>query len=458
MAKADGNNQTLHRVASMLKKRSIVTSLLLFFCMWVATPSTAQENNQPPEGFLAIFNGEDLTGWGGGETKDPEWFSTLDYDTWDKYAKDMKKKVEQHWRVENGELISDGKGPHLVSNRYYGDFEMWVDWKLMTAGGDSGIYLRHCPQVQLWDPNHKPAHKHGSDKGSGGLWNNKKAGKDPSELADNPIGEWNRMYIRMVGPYVTVILNGKTVVDNVELENYYHRDQPVYSEGPVHLQTHGSETRFKNIFVRRLSYAESDEILTEINGDDEDKFTSLFNGEDLTGWVGATDSYEVVDGAIQCKLDHGGNLLTKDQYEDFVVRLQFKTPPGGNNGLAIRMPVADPKEYPANIAMELQVLDDNHIMYAKLRDNQYHGSAYGIKAAHRGFLRPACQWNTQEVTVKGDKVTVVLNGYTILETELKKDAPDHSPAKADTFTKGHFGFTGHYDQVKFRNIRIKEIK
>lgn len=422
------------------------------------SPLRAQENNQPPEGFLAIWDGQTFNGWGAGETKDPQWFSTLDYDTWHNYRMQMQAKAMKHWRIEDGELISDGKGPHLVSNRYYGDFEMYVDWKLMTAGGDSGIYLRHCPQVQIWDPNHKPAHKHGSDKGSGGLWNNQKAGKDPSQLADKPIGQWNRMYIRMVGPYVKVVLNGKTVIENIELENYFHRDQPIYQNGPIHLQTHGSETRFKNIFVRRIPYNEADEILAEIMGEQEDEFVSLFNGKDLTGWIGATDSYEVVDNAIQCKLDHGGNLLTEKQYEDFVVRLQFKTPPGGNNGLAIRMPVADPKEYPDNIALELQVLDDNHIKYAKLRDSQYHGSAYGIKPAHRGFLRPACQWNTQEVTVKGDKVTVVLNGYKIMETHLKEDAPKGHPSKSDSFTKGHFGFTGHYDQVRFKNIRIKELK
>lgn len=422
-----------------------------------STSDTSQAfvNNQPPEGFLAIFDGKTLDGWGGGETKDPDWFGTLDYDTWHNYRVEKLEQVEKHWRVEDGELISDGKGPHLVSNRYYGDFEMYVDWKLMTAGGDSGIYVRHCPQVQIWDPNHKPAHKHGADKGSGGLWNNKKAGKDPSVLADNPIGQWNRMYIRMVGPYITVVLNDKTVVDNIELENYFHRDRPVYAEGPIHLQTHGSETRFKNVFVRRMSHAESDKVLAEINGEDEEEFTSLFNGKDLTGWTGATDSYEVIDGAIQCKQDFGGNLLTKKQYEDFVVRLQFKTPPGGNNGLAIRMP-NDAQEYPANIAMELQILDDNHIMYAKLKPEQYHGSAYGIKPAHQGFLRPACQWNTQEVTVKGSKITVVLNGYTILETDLSKDAAADHPSRANS--KGHFGFTGHFDQVKFRNIRIKELK
>lgn len=440
----------------MFKRIALLPLCLTLALTLIALPSAAQENNVPPEGFRSLFDGKTLEGWGGGETKDPAWFQTLTYDEWHDYRVKMGEEIIKHWRVENGELISDGKGPNLVSNLYYADFEIWVDWKLMTAGGDSGIYLRHCPQVQIWDPNHKPAHKHGSDKGSGGLWNNKKAGKDPSQLADNPIGEWNRMYIRMVGPYVTVILNGKTVVDNVELENHYDRKIPVYQDGPVHLQTHGSETRFRNVFTRRLTYEESDKLLGEINGEDEDEFTSVFNGKDFTGWAGATDSYEIVDGAIQCKQDFGGNLLTKKQYENFVVRLQFKTPPGGNNGLAIRMPTIDAEEYPDNVALELQVLDDNHIMYAKIRDNQFHGSAYGIKAAHRGFLRPACQWNTQEVTVNGDHIKVVLNGYTILETHLKKDAPDGHPAK--TFTKGHFGFSGHNDAVAFRNIRIKELK
>ncbi|MEM9346969.1 MAG: DUF1080 domain-containing protein [Planctomycetota bacterium] len=445
----------------MYNRYFLIRSLaLLVFSSLLAATSYAQDNNQPPEGFRAIWDGETFEGWGAGETKDPEWFWTLDYDTWHNYRVEMEEKAMKHWRIQDGVLISDGKGPHLVSDRYYGDMEMWVDWKLMTAGGDSGIYLRHCPQVQIWDPNHKPAHKHGSDKGSGGLWNNAKGtvGKDPSQLADNPIGEWNRMYIRMVGPYVKVVLNGKTVVNNVVMENFFHRDQPVYQDGPIHLQTHGSETRFKNIFVRRIPYSEADEILGEIMGEDEDEFTPLFNGKDLAGWIGASDAYEVKNGAIVCKQDLGGNLLTEKQYEDFVVRLQFKTPPGGNSGLAIRMPTDDPKVYPTEVALELQVLDDNHIMYAKLREDQYHGSAYGIKGAHKGFLRPACQWNTQEVTVQGDHVTVVLNGYKVLETHLKKDAPDDHPAKSDSFVKGHFGISGHFDQVQFRDIRIKELK
>ncbi len=413
-------------------------------CLLLALPGQAQDNNQPPEGFSALFNGEDLTGWVGGTTIDPAKISAEQQAKWD-------QEVLKHWSTDGIVLVSDGKGPHLVTEREYGDFELWVDWKL-TKNGDSGIYLRDVPQVQLWDPTNEAAHKHGSDKGSGGLWNNGGKGKHPSELADKPIGEWNRMYVRMVGPYVTVVLNGKTVVDNAPLDNFFNRKQPVPMTGRIHLQTHGDETYFRNLFVREVPAEEANELLAEITGDDK-AYTPKFNGKDLKGWTGATGDYEVVDGAIRCKQGRGGNLITEDQYSDFAVRLEFKLPPGGNNGLAIRTPNAQVN--PAGAALELQVLDNTHPKYAKLKDYQYHGSAYEIKPALRGYLRPVGQWNYQEVRVVGDHITVDLNGYRILDVKLKQAKPDHPSASQ---TAGHFGFCGHNDPVAFRAIRIKPIK
>jgi hypothetical protein len=160
---------------------------------------SAEEVNEPPQGFTALFNGQNLDGWKGGSTADPRKITPEQQAKWD-------TDVPKHWRAEDGELINDGHEPHLVTAQDYGDFELWVDWKL-SPKGDSGVYLRGVPQVQLWDPGNKEAHKHGSDKGSGALWNNKQNGKFPTEVADKPIGQWNRMYIRMVGPYVTVVLN-----------------------------------------------------------------------------------------------------------------------------------------------------------------------------------------------------------------------------------------------------------
>ena len=423
---------------------------LLCIALFVFASTVQAEENVPPKGFTALFDGKDLKGWKGGSTADPSKITPEQQAAWD-------KEIPQHWKVENGELVSDGHGPHLVTDKDYGDFEMWVDWKLASCG-DSGIYLRDTPQVQLWDPACERDHQHGSDKGSGALWNNQKAERFPSEVADKPIGEWNRMYIRMVGDKVTVVLNDKKVVDNVVLENFFDRSQPVFPKGTIQLQTHGSETRFKNVFVREIPADEAAKLLSEIGGGEEG-FVELFNGKDFSGWMGATDEYEIVDGAVQAKKDAGGNLLTEKEYDNFVVRMEFKLPPGGNNGLAIRSP--GPDANPAFNAIELQVLDDSPEHYPDLQPYQSHGSAYGLAPAARGYLKPVGEWNYQETVVDGDRIVVNLNGHKILDADiaeaLKKplDGQEHPGASR---TKGHFGFAGHQDPVAFRNVRIKELK
>ena len=149
--------------------------------------------------------------------------------------------MRAHWRAEAGELIFSGKGQNLCTAKDYGDFEMWVDWKILPKG-DSGIYLRGSPQVQIWD----------TPIGSGGLYNNQKNPKNPLVKADKPIGQGNTFFIRMVGEKVTVKLNGQLVVDSVPMENYWERSKPIYPTGAIELQNHGSELRFKNIYVREL--------------------------------------------------------------------------------------------------------------------------------------------------------------------------------------------------------------
>jgi hypothetical protein len=244
------------------------------FFVWTAAPAAviiltllpkvrAQEDNKPPCGFNALFNGRDLSGWTGATTRDPREIAALPPAQRASHHAAMKEAIARHWRVENGTLVSDGHEPYLATTGDYGDFELWVDWQL-GPGGDSGIYLRGNPQVQLWDFTNKAKFDRGADKGSGGLWNNRRYERFPSKLADAPLGLWNRMFIRMVGQRVTVILNGHTVVRNVVMENYYDLARPVFERGPIYLQTHGSETRFRNIFLRELSSSESRRLLKEI--------------------------------------------------------------------------------------------------------------------------------------------------------------------------------------------------
>jgi hypothetical protein len=419
--------------------------------------STAQENNSPPDGFTALFNGRNFEDWTGSITRDPREIAALNAEERKMWDAKMNKGIHEHWRVVDGVLVSDGDPRFfLATPRDYGDFEMWVDW-MIGPKGDSGIYVRGTPQVQIWDPNDAEKFQHGNQKGSGGLWNNKKNERFPTELADKPVGEWNRMYIRMVGPYVTVKLNGTTVVKNVEMENYYDAEIPVFARGPIYLQTHGSETRFRNIFIREIPSEEANRDLAQIAAGDEG-FQSVFNGKDLSGWIGAVDDYHVVDGAIQCKTGRGGNLLTKDVYDNFVARLEFKLPPGGNNGLAVRAPT--PVGDMAYEALEIQVLDDTATQYADLHPYQFHGSLYGLAGATPGYLRPTGEWNFEEVSVDGDHVTVRLNGFEILNADLAKirqkpaDGRKHPGASNSS---GHFGFCGHNDPVAFRNIRIKRL-
>jgi hypothetical protein len=368
------------------------------------------------------------------------------------------KTGKPHWYVENGELVNDGFGAYASTDQPLGDFEFFVDYKTV-AKADSGIYLRGVPQVQIWDHTEADPQGLGRAKGSGGLWNNSpgRPGKDPAVLADKAFGEWNKFRVLMVGSRVSVWLNDKEVVDHAILENYYDRKTPVPAMGPIRLQTHGGEIRWRNIYLRTIPGDEANGILSR-KGEDPG-FKSIFNGKDFTGWDGPLDNYEIVDGAVRCKAHKGGTIYTKEQYADYVVRFEFKVPPGGNNGLAIRYPGKGDTAYDG--MCELQILDEKYeeVTKSKLDPRQVHGSAYGMIAAHRGYQRAAGEWNFQEVTIQGSRIKVELNGTVILDGDVSqaKDFMANSPHPGKDRTVGHFGFAGHSDPVSFRNIRIKKL-
>ena len=181
---------------------------------------------------------------------------------------------------------------------------------------------------------------------------------------------------------------------------------------------------------------------------EEEGFTTLFNGKDLTGWIGSTTGYEVRDGILVCPAGKGkgGRIFVDKEYANFVFRFDFKLTPGANNGLGIRTPT---KGDPAYVGYEVQILDNSSERYAKLKDYQFHGSIYKLAAAKRGHLKPVGEWNSEEVIADGNEITVILNGTVIV------DKFDVSAAKRPS--KGHVGFLGHGSEVEFRNVRIKEL-
>ena len=243
------------RVSNTIITMKTLTSFLAL--LLVAGALSAAENNQPPKGFTALFNGKDLAGWWGLGTEDPKKWRALSPEDFAKKKAAGDVDLKKHWSVKNGELVNDGSGLYLSTEKDYGDFELRVDYNMLPKG-DSGIYLRGLPQVQIWDFTKEGGKWNiGADKGSGGLWNNSAgaAGKDPIVLADKPFGEWNQFRITMIGEKVTIYLNDKLVVDGARLENYFDRKGPLPKAGPIQLQTHGSEIRWRNVFVREIKDA-----------------------------------------------------------------------------------------------------------------------------------------------------------------------------------------------------------
>jgi hypothetical protein len=233
-----------------MKYRLLFVSLAGLFLMGSLVLAADQPNNTPPEGYTALFNGKDLTGWQG-LVGNPKSRATMTTEQLAEAQAKADASMREHWKVEDGALVFDGKGQSLCTAKDYGNFDLYVDWKILKAG-DSGLYLRGTPQVQIWDAEYPPFFKNGADKGSGGLWNNQKNPRFPDVKADNPVGEWNSFHIHMVGDKVTIHLNGKKVVDNVTLENYWERDKPLYATGPIELQNHGNTLYFRNIYIKEL--------------------------------------------------------------------------------------------------------------------------------------------------------------------------------------------------------------
>ena len=465
--------------------------------VWLAYCLPLQAQQNPPAGFTALFNGSDLSGWYGWTTRDPNELWAMSAEEQAKYKKQsiegglldkkgqpINEHLNAHWKVQNHELVNDGHGHYLTTDKDYGDFELHLEYKALPLG-DSGVYLRGIPQVQIWDPNQEDPQGIGRAKGSGGLWNNKgSAGKDPSKKMDKPFGEWNSLKMTMIGERVTVVFNGEKVVDHAVLENFFANQKsgfvaygkqdakkkdnnapklpngfmqdPVYPKGPIQLQTHGSEIRWRNVFVREIGAEEANEFLA---ARDADGFVELNNGKDLSNWLGAVDNYEVKEGAIVCKQGKGGDLLSKNEYENFSLRIEFKLPPAGNNGIALRTPIGG---HSSSDGLEIQVIDNDGYNAkhpsAPLKPFQYHGSLYHCVGAKHGYLRPVGQWNYQEIEVRGQTIKVTLNGTKILDVDIDqfdRSQMEKVPKGLDN-RKGHIGFAGHSDPVAFRSFRVKK--
>lgn len=408
------------------------------------------------DGFESIFNGVDLKGWKG-LIQNPIARSKMSTAVLAREQVKADKMMNDSWYVENGNLIFKGTGDNICTDKKYGDFEMYVDWMLDPAGpeADAGIYLRGTPQVQIWDTSRTNV---GAEVGSGGLYNNETHESKPLKVADNKLGMWNTFYIKMIGDRVTVSLNGELVVDNVILENYWDRKQPIFSLEQIELQAHGSKVSYRDIYVKELQHPEPFQLSAE---EKKEGYEVLFDGTNMHKWQGNTSAYVLEDGCISLHPEtrYGGNLYTKDQFANFVYRFEFQLTPGANNGVGIRTPLTGDAAY---AGMEIQILDHDDPIYNSITPLQVHGSVYGVIGAKRAKLKPAGEWNYEEIVANGDNIKVTLNGEVILEGNLKEamtnGAADGKEHPGVSNKSGHIAFLGHGNPIKFRNIRVKKLK
>ncbi|MDI9603992.1 MAG: DUF1080 domain-containing protein [Bacteroidota bacterium] len=409
-------------------------------------------------GFVSLFNGKNLDGWKG-LVENPIKRAKMNERKLATAQKEANEEAARDWQVEGGCIVFDGTGfNNLCTEKQYGDFEMLIDWKLFPGPEpDAGIYLRGTPQVQIWDT----ARVHvGAQVGSGGLYNNQQNPSKPLKVADQKVGEWNTFRIRMIGDRVSVWLNGELVTDNVILENYWDRSQPIFPVEQIELQAHGSKVAYRDIYIKEIERVQPYTLSKE---EEKEGFTVLFDGTHMHHWTGNTTDYFIEDGVmvVEPKSNSRGwtrNLYTKEQYDNFVFRFEFMLTPAANNGLGIRTSTEGDAAY---VGMELQILDNEAPVYEKLQPYQYHGSVYGVIPAKRGYLKPIGEWNYQEVIANGDRITVILNGTTIVDGDIREaskdgtmDGKEHPGLLNES---GHIAFLGHGSKLKFRHIRVKRL-
>ena len=419
-------------------------------------------------GYVSMFNGKDLTGWQGmiPTNEYGEGNPFLRYKLSPKQLAAAQEKANQvmkeNWVVANGNIEFVGHAyDNLCTTKKYKDFEMYLDWKIYPGQreGDAGIYLRSCPQVQIWDTARVWV---GAQVGSGGLYNNQKTERIPLVIADNAVGEWNSFYIKMQGERVTVYLNGRLVVDNIVLENYWDRSLPIPTEEFIELQAHGSRIAYRDLYIHELPSVEPTQLSAE---EKAEGFEMLFDGTSLHKWHGNKVDYNVKNGeiAVESRSRGGswiGDLYTNDEYADFIFRFEFKLTPGANNGVGVRSPGEGDSAY---VGYEVQILDHyNDIYKGWLAPYQYHGSLYGIiPAKNRDALKPVGEWNSEEIYMKGSYIRVTVNGQVVTEGDIveatKNGTIDGNEHPGLQRKSGYIGFLGHGDRLWIRNVRVKRL-
>ena len=363
-------------------------------------------------GWTKLFDGEDLSGW----KYEPEYWSNAA-------------------GVLTGKTPGTPKHHYAYTEKHYGNFELHAKVRMTGENGNSGVCIRTRPTSFDDVPGYQV------DMGDGFwgcLWEERRdgmVGKYSKADADKIVekDDWNEYYVLARGPHIQAWLNGVPTIDA-----YHPRG---FADGAIAFQLcHGKNRKFtasfKDVYIRELGENNHVDFRppAKLPGS-----VDIFNGKDLTGWTGAVKGFTAQNGRLVSARRGGGNLITEKEYSDFVLQFEFKLAPGGNNGVAIRYPGKDDSAY---VGYEIQILENTHRSYRSLKRYQYHGSIYDLVPAKRGFQKPVGSWNFEEITVKGDHMTVKLNGQTIVDASVAKENFSPKKVKRHAAAYGHQGYHG----------------
>ena len=359
--------------------------------------------------------------------------------------------MAQKWSLTDGILTAQANAPAIQFPKQYENFEMILDWK---TPGEAGIAVRAIPQIRL-----------GGVSGTGMLADDKGVAD-----ADNRPGNWNTLYVKVVDDRITVFENDVKIVENAVMTNPDMPGEPVGICGCIELIAGAAPVEFRNVYVNELPSTPVFELSAE---EAAEGFEVLFDGRSLHKWTGNTTNYVLLNGTIDVTAQYGGsgNLYTKKEYSDFVLRFEFRfIREGVNNGIGIRTPMGVDAAFEG---MEIQILDHDAPIYKDIKNYQQHGSVYGVIAAKRVKFPPLGDWNVEEIRAVGDRITVTVNGEVILDGNIREACQGHcvgDPGEKGNhymidhrnhpglFNKsGHLGLLGHGAGIQFRNLRVLDL-
>ena len=344
-----------------------------------------------------LFNGKDFTGW---------------------------RVLNCEAVVEDGAILLKAGNGLVQTESRYADFILELDWKALDdQQWDSGIYFRYdtVPPGRPWPQRYQANMRKG-------LEGNVQSLDGAVSMGLIKPGDWNHFKLTVAGTTAALEINGKPAWSADGLEK---------ADGYISLQAEvpgGGQFLFRNI------------RLTELN------YKPLFNGRDFTGWEASNGKIEpcwkAADGMLVCTGERGSWLRTTDEYDDFNLRLEYKFKPEGNSGVYIRVPKGG-SHHGQESGIEVQILDDEHPRYAKLKPYQLSGSLYAIVAPSQRVSRKPGQWNTLEINCRGTQYRVTHNGTVVVDANA-----DRFPELARRLQKGFLGLQNHREEVLFRNLRI----